>query len=1112
MQVFKRLTLLNYRDPKVIGIASIIALLVMAFLVAPSVNAAGETYSYAESGAKIVGKGGSFGNTNTTFTKSPVQTGGKDTYTGSVKVKGNNGDCALGISIAVSTGGSSGVISAPGFLNGLPSAGAAGANYTPSCDRSFAASFADFNKSISVSTASTNTPAPVTETAGQKEVIATIYSDKKVSTLPSVKVALAKSTSPGTATSNTVDWNASSNIGSTRWSNIEPGTYRICVTPSNLFSYFSACQDITKVAGTAAQVNFGSSANSLNEQGKLVTVNVNLSIPGGTGVQTYGPIGLTLINSTTQAPVGPTADTNSQSLGDDETAVRNEGQTIILQAKLDPVEPGTYVVCVTGNSNLCSPAFTKEVNQAAKTEINISEEQSKTFLATAGQSTCAVEQVGWIVCPVISFTATIADSAFSFLSDNFLTVNIGVVATDSATYQVWVIMRNIANLAFVIAFLFIIFSQLTGQGIANYGIKKLLPRIVIAAILVNLSFYICQLAVDLSNVLGYSINQAFKSIGAGISLPNGAVSTDESTNWVGIAAAVLAGGAIAWSLGISVLLPFLLGAVIALVMVFVILVLRQMLIILLVIIAPIAFVAFLLPNTEQWFAKWRKMFTSLLLVFPMIGLLFGAASVASVTLKAATYSTGDAGGVIGKIVAAGIIALPLFMLPSLLKGSLNSVGNIGAKLNGMSSKLSKGGRSKLAGSGVMKSLAHQKQTRRAQIGAGIYDGKNPLSKIRSGVNGRLNRNKAYNIATGNYGTIRGANIEKLENEETKLAEAAIQLRARGGESVKDQFEAATASGDVVAAKAAQNILMKSGSTGVSSVREVIQKNEGILSDSMRAGLASNISENHGQVAKQKAPDLLKWSTNPYDDNKNKMNMEQISAAAKTWGGLSARELADLPDGSFASAMSSGGVSTSTLDALKSDRMRENLSDGQRAAMLKYRDPSSVPPATSTNNGSAGATTVGGTSTSGRAPTRSTPQSENNFLTTSTAPTGAADPGYSGASTTSVDVPLGTARVETRQQPTEVIVNPSATATSEGLYRINSAGKPIRPKNSSKKNDGALIGAQQAAVIDANAGLIRSMAGAQAAAAAAQKASLNRGETFDQAKAAADEAYRKNSGA
>jgi len=281
---------------------------------------------------------------------------------------------------------------------------------------------------------------------------------------------------------------------------------------------------------------------------------------------------------------------------------------------------------------------------------------------------------------------------------------------------------------------------------------------------------------------------------------------------------------------------------------------------------------------------------------------------------------------------------------------------------------------------------------------------------------------------------------------------------------------------------------------------------------MRAGLASNISENHGQVAKQKAPDLLKWSTNPYDDNKNKMNMEQISAAAKTWGGLSARELADLPDGSFASAMSSGGVSTSTLDALKSDRMRENLSDGQRAAMLKYRDPSAVPPATSTNNGSAGATTVGGTSTSGRAPTRSTPQSENNFLTTSTAPTGAADPGYSGASTTSVDVPLGTARVETRQQPTEVIVNPSATATSEGLYRINSAGKPIRPKNSSKKNDGALIGAHQAAVIDANAGLIRSMAGAQAAAAAAQKASLNRGETFDQAKAAADEAYRKNSGA
>ena len=945
MRVSRRLLSLSIHSPKVIVLAAITVLFVVAFLITPSVNAAGETYTYAESGAKIVAKGGSFGSATISLTKGPISSNGKDSYTGSADIKGNNGNCAIGLLIVVPTGGASAVISAPASANGLDGAGAAGSNYTPSCDRAFAAGVADFNKTISVSTASTSAPAPApTETAGQKEIIATIYSDKKVSELPTVKAAQTKLNTPSTAISNTVTWNSATNIGSTRWSNIDPGSYRICITPDNLFTYFSACQTITKVAGTAALVNFGSSANNLNEEGKLVTVVVNLSIPAGGEAASYGPIGITIYNSATKIPTGPTGETNTTDI---KAGTRTNGQVLLLSAKLDGLEPGTYIACITGNVNLCSATFTKEVNLGAKTEINIPEDQSKNFLSTAGQSTCAIEGVGWIICPVISFMATIADSAYSFLSDNFLSIKSSTVSPSSPTYQVWVIMRNIANLAFVIAFLFIIFSQLTGQGIANYGIKKMLPRLVIAAILVNVSFFICQIAVDLSNILGYSLNQIFKSISAGITLPNGVVSTDESTNWVGITATVLAGGAIAWALGLSVLLPFLLGALIALIMVFIILVIREMLIILLVIIAPIAFVAFLLPNTEQWFTKWRKTFTALLLVFPMIGLLFGAASVASMTLKAATYSANDTGGMIGRIVAAGIIAIPLFMLPSLLKSSLNSVGNMGAKINGMSSRFSKSGRDKLAGSGVMKSLDHQKQNRRAQIGAGIYEGRNPLSKARSAVNGRLNRSKAYNAVTGNYGTIRGANIEKLEGEETKLAEAAIQLRAREGKpgtSLEEQFDAATKSGDVVRAKAAQNILMRSGSPGVASVRRVIQNNERSLSEGMRTGLASNIAENHGQVAKQKAPDLLKWATNPHDEDGKKLDMGQISAASKTWGGLSARELADLPDGSFDSAMKSGGVSQSTLDALKSDRMRENLSDGQRAAISGYKGPTVVTPA------------------------------------------------------------------------------------------------------------------------------------------------------------------------
>lgn len=392
----------------------------------------------------------------------------------------------------------------------------------------------------------------------------------------------------------------------------------------------------------------------------------------------------------------------------------------------------------------------------------------------AAGTSCAIEGIGWLVCPVISFTATIADNAFSFLSDSFLSVNTSELSTESPTYQAWSIMRNIANVAFVIAFLFIVFSQLTGQGIANYGIKKMLPRLVIAAILVNVSYFICQIAVDLSNILGYSLNQIFASVGGGVTLPNGNVPSDESGNWVGISAAVIAGAGISWALGASVLIPFLLGAVIALVMVFLILILRQLLIILLIVVAPIAFVAFLLPNTEQWFTKWRKMFVGLLLVFPVIGLLFGAAGLASTILKATTYSGaegGGAGGIIGQIVAAGVVALPLFLIWPVLKGSLNSAGNVGAKINGLGDRLNKNSKGRVANSGLMKNYAATKADKRARISTGNYRGKNPVSRLRSMSNGALNNFGAFNVATAGYGAQRALVGQSQQRKDSQEAMA-----------------------------------------------------------------------------------------------------------------------------------------------------------------------------------------------------------------------------------------------------------------------------------------------------------------------------------------------------
>ena len=73
---------------------------------------------------------------------------------------------------------------------------------------------------------------------------------------------------------------------------------------------------------------------------------------------------------------------------------------------------------------------------------------------------------------------------------------------------------------FIILLLVVIFSQITGVGIDNYGIKKILPKLIIAAILINLSYWICVAFVDLSNILGNSFQAMFNGLGANISTTN----------------------------------------------------------------------------------------------------------------------------------------------------------------------------------------------------------------------------------------------------------------------------------------------------------------------------------------------------------------------------------------------------------------------------------------------------------------------------------------------------------------------------------------------------------------------------------------------------------------
>src|SRR5690606_10686988 len=123
----------------------------------------------------------------------------------------------------------------------------------------------------------------------------------------------------------------------------------------------------------------------------------------------------------------------------------------------------------------------------------------------------------------------------------FLTITPISTDRDSVMYYMWNAMRNIANILFIIGFLIIIYSQATSIGISNYGIKRLLPRLMIAAILVNISYWIVAIGVDASNIIGVAIKDLFDQIAQSVPT-NGSAAQNGEWSWAAIAGATLTGG------------------------------------------------------------------------------------------------------------------------------------------------------------------------------------------------------------------------------------------------------------------------------------------------------------------------------------------------------------------------------------------------------------------------------------------------------------------------------------------------------------------------------------------------------------------------------------------
>lgn len=389
------------------------------------------------------------------------------------------------------------------------------------------------------------------------------------------------------------------------------------------------------------------------------------------------------------------------------------------------------------------------------------------------QENCKIDYIGWVICPVVNTLASMSEGARARLV-KMLTVDTKSILGDTSegsVYSYWSKIRDYANILFVIFFLFVIYSQITGYGLDNYGIKRMLPKLIVGVIAVNVSFYICGLLIDLSNVVGSSAFNFISTAAVG-GMPAGDWN-DSDQGWI----SSIAAGALLLTVGyfaLATVISVLLFVVITAVTTIFLLGVREAIIILCTVISPLAFAAMIMPNTEGLYKKWWNVFKASLMVFPMVGLVYGASNLAARILGASVEDN----DFILKSVITLLIFAPLPVVPKLVKSAVEIIGIGGLvagaekwmnkKRGAMTDKVGKWRENKLT-SQFGKHRREKAQLRNAQIRGGTYRGRGGFVNPR---NWRSGANRRFNAMSGDFGQKR-----KLAGSAAALAEDNERMKA-----------------------------------------------------------------------------------------------------------------------------------------------------------------------------------------------------------------------------------------------------------------------------------------------------------------------------------------------
>lgn len=652
-----------------------ILLISIAPLSNSKVEAAGESYRWKDQ-QSITVTGGSLKQSATLVKSNNYGLPGPERFNGSFLVDADP-DCDISLYVEISNNTSGKIVVYRGDTIGAPGS-------TPQClynQESILNSYD--NNPVSIGGTRPSDSSTTAETAQQRTVTIRVRSPDPLQSSPDTITITVKDSAGAVVKSESVNKGEASLNDAEYYMilQLDPGAYVVCA------SKFIECQNFTKEKFRLLDLRYGESYTSkqikvaveFKQISAVETIHIDsqtlsLQKPDGTEIKTA---------ITDARDIEPT---NSQEQSGGAVQIDT---TATVSALFNDISPGRYKICLKSTTKCQN--VTKEANKQAEVKLELTYAESTQYIGAnvdaPAQPTCESTgaSLGWITCPIINGIADGANFIYEKLVYPLLITKSIEINGNKPIFRTWSSFRVLANVLLILFLLIIIFSQTIGGGMIDaYSVRKIMPRLLIAAVLINLSIYIVALAVDVTNVIGKGLaNLIFIPFNASGTFEFGVGTFTSALSIGGLTAGVWALVGTAGAVMNYVMLFILLPALMAFIGAFLTLFIRQGLIVFLILVSPVAFALYCLPNTEQYFRKWWGLLLKTLLVYPIVMAIFAIA-----TVMPAVFEMTGRDDLLTELMQIVSLFLPLFLIPFAFKFAGGAITTLYGAISGRGKQLS----------------------------------------------------------------------------------------------------------------------------------------------------------------------------------------------------------------------------------------------------------------------------------------------------------------------------------------------------------------------------------------------------------------------------------------